>query len=92
MRNLKRLDQDKNLQANFHFVSKNDIIRIKEVINSETASDEEILIMKAQLGKDIAARMQEEVAKLNVNDAPSLPTQGQIKIPVQDAKGFRVLN
>lgn len=73
-------------------MSKNDIIRIKEVINSETASDEEILIMKAQLGKDIAARMQEEVAKLNVNDPPSLPTQGQIKIPVQDAKGFRVLN
>ena len=97
MRNLKRLDHDRNLQATFHFVSKDDIIRIKEVINSETASDEEIQIMKEQLGRDIAMRMQEEVAKLNVDRPASVPQsrpaqQGQIKIPVQDAKGFRVLS
>ena len=52
-------------------MSKNDIIRIKEVINSETASDEEIQTIKEQLGKDIAMRMQEEVAKLSANYQPS---------------------
>ena len=38
--------------------------------------------------------MQEEVAKLNNTQAPTSQPEpkGQIKIPVQDAKGFRVLN
>lgn len=42
-------------------------------------------------------RMQEEVAKLNANRPSRAPLaqsapRGQIKIPVQDAKGFKVLN
>ena len=75
MTNLKRLDHDRNLQANFHFVSKEDIIRIKETINSETTSDEEVQHMKEQLGKDIAMRMQEEVAKMTAQktETPKLP-------------------
>ena len=40
MRNLKRLDNDRNFEGTFHFVSKDDIMRIKEVISSESATDE----------------------------------------------------